>query len=298
MLAAALLAGPLWGQAPEQGPGGDERAPAAVTPTAGEGRTAGTVDPARVAALAASLGDAKWKERESAEAQLKAMPATVLGVLDGHLGATADAEVLARLERVYRRHVPPAEYIGSSQQAGFLGVRMSAVSADEDSRLYPRQFGVKIQEVIAESAAQAAGLQADDLVVTVDGEEFLGDVRTTHFVERIQRVGEGGKVEIGFFRDDELKRVTVTLTAPIGEAVIPNRPMPQPLEPGVEPGAAGPDPRVVDYRWTKYWKARQETARARYGRPKPEAGAAKPAEESKAPEPAPPPADAEPREAR
>jgi hypothetical protein len=219
-------------------------------------------DASQVAQLAAALGADEYAARQAAEEALAAMGASVLPLLDTHLATCDDAEVLARMERIYRRLVPAPEYIGKSQRPGFLGVQMGVVSTEDDARLNERQWGVRVVSVVPDSAAEAAALAADDLIVTVDGEEFIGDVNTTHFVRRIQRVGEGGVVDIEYLRGNALKKTSVTL----GGAPATTE-LAQPGAPNIRIVRSGPqrevtEQDVIDYRWSRWWKTRREGLRA------------------------------------
>lgn len=222
--------------------------------SASDERPARPLTDAEVRVQVAELSNKAWPARQAAEERLIAAGPKVLAQLDPHLGRASDSEVLDRLERVYRRHVPSSEYQGESLRSGFLGVGISVVSGDEEPSLPPRRCGVKIARIITDSGADKGGLQVDDLILSVDGEEFIGDATNQHFIDRVQRVGEGGSVRLLLVRGGERKELTVKL-------------LPRPEEVPVPPEERAVDPRVLDYRWQCYWKAHREAMRTKYDPP-------------------------------
>ncbi len=232
---------------------GADDEPSAKQPGAEAGRAASAgaaeapaVDAGRVASLVADLGDRQWATRRDAEAELTAMGHGVLAVLDPLLGGARDPEVLRRLQRIYRRLVPADEYAGQSDLSGFLGVEIQHVPPEDDPRLNGRENGLLIKRVVEDSAAEKAGVEVDDLIVVLDGEKLLGDFGLGHFKMRVERVGAGGELTVGLYRGDEFKELKAVL-APSSQ-----RP--------------GPDPKVREYRWTRYW--RNHLSKVRAGRKK------------------------------
>jgi len=223
-----------------------------------------------LARLVSLLGDTVWAERESAESRLKLMGEGVLSRLDPLLAAASDPEVLKRLERVYRYHVPQRLYAGATQREGFLGISMRAVPNDEEPVLGERQWGVRVEGVIADTAAEKAGLQTGDLITAMDGEPFVGDVNNAHFSARITEIGEGGTVSLTVLRGGERFQVAALL-------------MRRPPEQGGSPTEPPVSNRVLACRWRAYWKTYLSRVRAELAPP------AK-AEPDKADAPAPVPA--------
>jgi hypothetical protein len=246
-----------------------ESADQAATPVRVES-PAPPVDVARADELVSQLGADQYAVREAAESQLIAMGRGVLTPLDRTLAATKDAEVLMRLERVYRALTPQETYAGKNPRPGFLGVQMEVHSTDQDPRLKGREWGVKVVSVVADSPAEKAGLRADDLIVKVDREPFLGDVTTGSFVRRVQQIGEGESVEIEFFRGKEQLKVTAVLggmAKPPEEqnVVAPGQPVNVRQVVVVNGRVVSPTPSsgvteqdVVSYRWTRWWRTHRE----------------------------------------
>ena len=236
-----------------------------------------SVEAVQVDGLAGQLGSDDYAVREAAEAQLTERGAGVTLHLDRTLARSDDAEVLIRLERVYRKLVPSQAYAGTSLRPGFLGVQMKVVSTDEEPRLKGRQWGVQVEGVVADGPAEKAGMRNGDLIVLVDGQPFVGDVTQMSFIRRVQRVGDGGSVEIEFLRGAERRKVTVKLTAIPGAADAPDgAPVPGRAQGAVIRGVvivngqavlSGPSDQVtaqdvVDYRWDCWWQAHRREVRA------------------------------------
>lgn len=230
---------------------------------------AAAIDAAKVDELAAQLGSDEYAVREAAEAKLAELGSGVMAGLDRTLARSDDVEVLTRLERVYRKLTPQETYAGKSPRPGFLGVQMEVVSTDQEPRLKGREWGVRVTGVVSAGPAEKTGLRVADLVVRVDGEPFVGDVTTLSFVRRVQRAGDGGRVEIEFLRGSERHKVTVTLAGVPGAADVRNA---APAQQGVViingratlsgPGDQVTEQDVINYRWSCWWQARRQTARA------------------------------------
>jgi len=69
--------------------------------------------------------------------------------------------------------------------------------------------GVYIQEVTASSPADEAGIQVDDVIISIDGDSFT---QTDSFSEVLFRHKPGDTVEIELVRDNRLRTVDLTLT--------------------------------------------------------------------------------------
>jgi len=227
----------------------DDEAAGAAEAEAPSGAARATGDD--LARLVSLLGDPVWAERESAESRLKLTSASVLARLDPLLAAASDPEVLKRLQRVYRHHVPQRLYAGSSQREGFLGISMRPVPDAEEPMLGERQWGVSVASVIADTAAEKAGLQVGDLITAMDGEPFVGDVNNSHFSARITELGEGGTVTLTVVRGGERLKVEARLTR-------------RPSEHGGSPTEPAVSERVVACRWRAYWKTCLARVRAEF----------------------------------
>jgi hypothetical protein len=125
-----------------------------------------TWEAARVAGLLAELGDEQFAKRETASKELALAPAGVLKAVQAAAGQTEDPEVRRRLEQAAReifvrkiaRNLP--EW---SAARGFLGIQWALA---EDSP------GVLVRDVLANTAADKAGLQPGDIILQVNKFEF------------------------------------------------------------------------------------------------------------------------------
>ncbi|MBI4563431.1 MAG: PDZ domain-containing protein, partial [Planctomycetes bacterium] len=86
------------------------------------------------------------------------------------------------------------EYKAKSKEQGFLGIQMAQGGDDEEEE---ETEGVRIGQVIEDSAAEEAGLEEDDVIVAVNGEKTPGfeDLR-----DIIEEIGAGGKARIEILR--------------------------------------------------------------------------------------------------
>jgi len=96
---------------------------------------------------------------------------------------------------------------------GYLGVRTSPLFASRGSR---RISGVRVQEVVPGSAAEAAGLRSGDVLHSIDGVELR---RTSTLLETLAGMAPGTRVALELERDGERSTVEVELgqRPPVGE---------------------------------------------------------------------------------
>ncbi len=90
---------------------------------------------------------------------------------------------------------------GAGKGRGFLGVTIASGS-DEDE-------GVTIQSVTKDSAAERAGLEANDVIVSIDGEAVEGEVSRTTALIGAKKPGD--EVDIVVLRDGREMEVTAVL---------------------------------------------------------------------------------------
>ncbi len=94
---------------------------------------------------------------------------------------------------------------------GLLGVSITDVNAETAKALglEDNTKGALVQEVVPESAAEQAGIEVGDIIVSVDGKEVssANDLRTNVGLHR-----SGDTVSIGLIRDGKRRTVKATLT--------------------------------------------------------------------------------------
>jgi serine protease Do len=92
---------------------------------------------------------------------------------------------------------------------GYLGVQINPVTEDyADALGIPENRGEFIQRVERGEAAERAGLQAGDVVLTVDGKAVTPD-QTLSFI--VANIAPGTTVPIEFLRDGQRRTVRVTV---------------------------------------------------------------------------------------
>ena len=93
---------------------------------------------------------------------------------------------------------------------GQLGVQVSEVTSDTAKGFgLPDTRGALINDVLADSAAEKAGLEAGDVIRAVNGTEIA---TSSDLPPRIGAMAPGTKVTLGILRDGKLRDVTVTLS--------------------------------------------------------------------------------------
>ena len=82
---------------------------------------------------------------------------------------------------------------------GFLGVQISPQELNE---------GVLLDRIESNSAAEKANLQANDILISINGQKISGYKETTHL---LQSLPAGSEIKIDYKRGGELKTATATL---------------------------------------------------------------------------------------
>jgi tetratricopeptide (TPR) repeat protein len=98
-----------------------------------------------------------------------------------------------------------------SSEVARLGAELTNPSDEDRKRLHLKDAsGVRIVRVVQDSAAEAAGLKPDDIVLSLDGVQFVSYEKLT---EAIQGHAPGAKVQIHILRDGAELAATATLGA-------------------------------------------------------------------------------------
>jgi len=94
---------------------------------------------------------------------------------------------------------------------GFLGIQLNREEVDEamaESFGLDEAGGVLVAEVVEDSPAEEAGLEAGDIILKMNGETVEGN---RAFRNRVALTEPGKKIELKVFRDDKIKTVEVTI---------------------------------------------------------------------------------------
>ena len=103
---------------------------------------------------------------------------------------------------------------------GFIGIRMDNRMIDETTAKalgLSKATGVLIQEVVADGAAEKAGIKAGDVLLMVDNKEIM---TANQLQEIVARRHPGDVVKLKLFRDGKEIEKSVTLTANINDNAV------------------------------------------------------------------------------
>ena len=101
---------------------------------------------------------------------------------------------------------------------GQLGVQVGAITADAARGFgLPDTRGALVNDVLADSAAEKAGLEAGDVIRSVNGVEIAN---SSDLPPRIGAMAPGSKVKLGILREGKPRDVTVTLSALTEDAAV------------------------------------------------------------------------------
>ena len=161
----------------------------------------------------ANLKSEEFRQRESAQADLlawarkQAEPA--MDELFRHSRVADDPEVRERCLDVLRELVND-EYLKDGE--GFIGIQMLDEWAKEGIPGDPKPRGViRVILVVADSAAQQAGLQVNDLIAGMDDLVWRERAASLLFREQIRQLKPNTKVTLKVLRNGNLMDIDVTL---------------------------------------------------------------------------------------
>jgi serine protease Do/serine protease DegQ len=114
---------------------------------------------------------------------------------------------------------------------GLLGVRISDITPDVAATLeLPGNSGALVTEINADSAAEHAGIQVNDVIVSINGTRLRG---TGSLRSSIGLLPPGDKITVGLLRDGREQTVTAVLGELAPTAVLTAAP-PQEEEPNID----------------------------------------------------------------
>ncbi len=168
---------------------------------------------ANVDRLIPLLGSPDYKQREAATSSLIEIGAPAFAKLRTAYEQTDDLEMRLRVEQVVR-----TAYLNRYvfDRNGFLGISLAPYEPRDTKgpRRAEIESGVKVTQVIANTAAAKAGLRAEDVIVAMNGVPVAGPGRdsTDRFSDSIRQNPPGTKVRLTVLRETN----TLTLDAIIG----------------------------------------------------------------------------------
>lgn len=179
-------------------------------------------DPARgaddpVALAIGRLGAETFAEREAAHQSLMSVDDhqtdRLLKACADEYRRSQDPEVQYRLKAIMEHVVTTRVF---QKPCGFLGVRID----NFNTRLDIRMIGingmdvpahcVRVADIIANTAAAKAGLQANDMIVAIDDKPWTRET-PEGFTELIQSKQPGTAVKLTFLREGQTNQVSATL---------------------------------------------------------------------------------------
>jgi hypothetical protein len=157
--------------------------------------------------LVAQLGDASYARREEAVRQLEALGPGTFRTMAEAFRTLDNYEIRLRIEDIVR-----TQYLWYTllRKHGFLGVGYQVTT------LTPRFQSPRVMQltmVQPGSAADDAGLEPADKILSVDGESFENDEAGQRFRNLIQSRGAGGVIHLSVSRGGQLFEIDVTLKA-------------------------------------------------------------------------------------
>ena len=162
--------------------------------------------------LIAQLGSHRYGVREAATTRLAEIGLPAFAQLREAYRATDELEPRLRIERIvqdaYLTH-----YVYSRN--AFLGIQhqLASVIHSEDPRIPQGHLGIKVVEVLPNTAAEEAGVEKNDVLIALDGEPLSAKTgrATAEFGESIRLRGPGTAVALTILRGPDELEIAVVL---------------------------------------------------------------------------------------
>jgi hypothetical protein len=196
-----LTAGVVWGQArePVESRRADRRVAASRAPTGEES----------IAPLVRQLGSPDYEAREAADEQLRSIGMSAVDALAGAYRETDDFEIRIRIQRIVEQIFFWDRVLGRN---AFMGIQHSVYRrSDRDDRVPAGQAAFEIRQVIPNTAAERSGLQAGDVILSVDGKTLPEGSDARDFADLIRLKLPGTPVVVELYRGEQhiVKEITL-----------------------------------------------------------------------------------------
>jgi len=159
----------------------------------------------------AALASPSFQEREKAQAELvdwaRQNPQTALDDLLGKSRAADDPEVRLRCLNAVKALVNE-EYMRDGE--GYIGISMRDEAANVPGNAKPRSV-VRVGLVQPGTAGEKAGLQVNDLIVSLNDEVWPEGEASKLLQAKIRMFKPGAKVRLGIMREEKEMKVEVAL---------------------------------------------------------------------------------------
>ncbi len=167
---------------------------------------------AEIDGLITELGSPLFREREAGTMRLLEIGVPSFAQLSAGFRKTDDLEVRLRIERIVRD-----AYFDENlyNRNGFLGVSQAPVPIvpDDHPGIPEGRIGIRVLNVIPDTAAEQSGIERDDVIIALDGaplpDEGLDTV--TAFGELIRHRGPGAVMAVTILRGARRIEIAVTL---------------------------------------------------------------------------------------
>lgn len=164
----------------------------------------------RILGLIEQLSSADYERREEADSELREIGMPVVDHLGRAYRATDDFEVRLRIQRIAEQVFYWDQVIGRN---GFLGISHQQYfpPKEGDPRVPQGSCAFEVRTVIADTAAERAGLRQHDLITAVDGVRLPEGAGASEFANLIRLKRPGTIVVLELYRGIHPLRIHVTL---------------------------------------------------------------------------------------
>jgi C-terminal processing protease CtpA/Prc len=161
--------------------------------------------------LLSSLESLEFRQREAADRELlkwgRERPAEAMNELLRQSRTAEDPEVRERCLGILRSLVND-EYLKEGE--GYMGIRMEDLVVTVAGDTKPRN-AIRVVQVVPNSAAELAGLKADDQIISMNGDEWREGPVSAKLTEKIRTFKPNTKVSFKVMRAEKLLAIVVTL---------------------------------------------------------------------------------------
>jgi len=153
--------------------------------------------PSEIDRLVADLSSPRWSVRSAATEALVQQGEAAYDALRAEFRRTRSYDVKRRIRSIVEQIFLYAE---ASTRGGFLGISNERVDHSTLERIPPGEYWVLVRSVVADTAAERAGLRTGDYVTSLNGEHLT--VNGVDFVTWIGQQTPGTKVKLGIRRTE------------------------------------------------------------------------------------------------
>lgn len=169
---------------------------------------------AEVDTLLPLLSSPRYGERKTATDRLTEIGPGAFAPLSRAYRGAVELDLRLSIEEIVREAYLTYHVFSRN---GFLGVQQSRVplTPEDDARIEEGHIGIEIRQIIPETAAEAVGILAKDVIVALDGKKLTGSgaQAINDFGEMLRMRGQGAGVSIRLLRGPLELELEATLGA-------------------------------------------------------------------------------------